>query len=912
VRVVTEISHTRHSLAEWARFIRSQVHILILDPQLILQQALNLPDEHPVGSAAGAHFRNQGATRSVIQWLNKPQASDPVLLTLNTESGRHCRFSPTDSRLLTWAGGSDPCVILWDVDNGRQIARWPETRVGEPPFVLLEQGSYGVSLWSEGMLRLYDAESGAELRPLAKAPDEVRSFSVAPGGRRVAIGYDDGSVRLVDATSGAGPFALPSHEDSVKACLFLLEGRRLITMDKSRLRLFDVESSRMLLEEPDRDGWTFDSFYVSANEHWLALEEKNEEEGWTTLWETETGHGGLPVTGSGHPIYTKGLSPEGDRVLAIDFPRGEVTRAVLELWSVATNTKELTLHLGWLSPYPPVRFSADGRWLAAGRTLPLEPGDIEVWDIQSRSEERVAHFQGHSLWVTDLAFSFDGRTLASIDGSGVLRLWALPVDGKSTKADEQPRHPSEVEACAFVPHGRVLMSSCSEVQEVQHGQDGGSASKRVTVNAAEIRLWDAETGAPIQRIEAGQRQPNCFAFSPDTRHLAVSSSGWDEAIRIWDRSRMVAEADLAGQTSPVNGCRYTRDGRRIVSMCFSSARTRPEDNALKIWDPKAAVAVDTLIGHAGEIPDFHISANGRFAVASSLLEEGDFVGAGSRRLVPADLFVWDLEKRAKCASLEGCFRPAFSPDGQVVVAISEGDEWAVLWQFASSASPATRAVRSGVSGACFTPDGRELALALNDGTVALLDPASGRERLRLRRAGEEVSLGPFSSDGRYMVEKIPTMVRVWNLLSGEQVAAFPAPASLTRIAINLDITKLAIGDKLGGVSLLRVSGTQPGPAIVTAVRVWRFGPHASWRARFGFFSRGRKDTQPTAICPLCEAAFVPASDVLDAVASIAREAGLADDVAPSAALPRDAWDERRLLSSCQQCGAPLRFSPFIA
>ncbi|HXU09084.1 MAG TPA: WD40 repeat domain-containing protein, partial [Blastocatellia bacterium] len=610
--------------------------------------------------------------------------------------------------------------------------------MGEPPFLLLEEGRYGLSLWSEGMLRLFDAESGAELRPLAKAPDEVRSFSVAPGGRRIASGYDDGSMRLVDAGSGAEPFALPSHEDSVKSCLFLLEGRRLITMDKSRLRLFDVESGRMLLEEPDRDGWTFDSFYISANEHWLALEEKNEDEGkgWTTLWETETGHGGLPVTGSGHAINTKGLSPEGDRVLAIDFERSEVTRAVLELWSVATNTKELTLHLGWLSPYPPVRFSADGRWLAAGRLLPFEPGDIEVWDIQSRSEERVAHFQGHSSFVCDLAFSLNGRTLASIDNDGVLRLWALPVDANSTQADEQPHHPNEVAACAFTPDGRVLMSSCSEVQDFQHGQDSGGASKRVTVKAAEIRLWDAETGAPIQRIEAGQRQPSCFAFSPGTRHLAVSSSGFGgEAIRIWDRSRMVAEADLAGHRSSVGGCRYTRDGSRIVSMCFSTFRSEPEDNALKIWDPIAAVAVDTLIGHAGEIPDFHISANGRFAVASSLLEEGDFAGAGSRRLVPADLFVWDLEKRAKCASLEGCFRPSFSPDGQVVVAISGGDEWAVLWQFASSASPSTKAVRSGVSGACFTPDGRELALALSDGTVALVDPTSGSERLRLRRVG---------------------------------------------------------------------------------------------------------------------------------------------------------------------------------
>ena len=931
MRVVTEISHTRHSLVEWARFIRSEVHILCLEPQLLLQQALNLPDGHPVSAAANKRFHDHGSTRPVVRWINKPQASDPVLLTLNTGTGRYCRFSPSGSRLLTWAGhpNSEPGdAALWDVDNGRLLGSWSASRVGEPRFASLSDAKHGFALLAEGTLRLYDADSGADLQTLAKAPDGARTFSVASGAHRVAFGCEDGSVKVIDVASGSEPFTLPAHEGPIECCMFVLEGRRLITRDKLRVRLFDAESGSVLLDLPDRDGYTVDHFEVSADERWMALEEKNKSEGkgWTTLWETETGRRGLPVTGSRQAIRTWGLSPDGRHVLAIDFERGEVTRALLELWGVYSNSKELTLYLGWLSPYPPVRFSADGRWLAAGRSQPTEPGDIELWELQSKSEKRAAHFQGHSTFVEDLAFSMDGRTLASIDSNGVVRVWSLPVNGESTQATEQARHPTEVEACGFTPDGRTLISICSEVQGFQHGENFSGAARLVTINAAEIRLWDAETGAPMRRLEAGQQQPSCFAFSSDSQHLAISSRRFGgDPIRIWNRNGMIPETELRGHRSSVGMCNYTRDGRRIVSMGFSTFRSRPEHNALRIWDPKTAIEVATLIGHAGELAGFEISPNGRFAVASSDVvasavktpgiiadTKGDFFDALSGPLTPVDLFLWDLEKRAKCASLEGCFRPSFSPDGKAVIAISGGDEWAVLWRFVSAdAATSTTPVRSGVSVACFTPDGRELALGLRDGTVSFVD-TTGHERLRLRRAGEKVGLALFSPDGRFMVDRTPSTVRIWNVASGEQVAVFPAPADLKCVAIGPDITKLAVGDKLGGVSLLGVSDIPPGPSIVTATRTWRFGSHGSWRRRFGFFSTGKMDSRPTVLCPLCEAAFEPDSGILDTIECIAREADLAADAAPTIALPREAWDEPGLLSSCERCGAALKFNPFIA
>jgi WD40 repeat protein len=928
---VSEISITRRDLASWSRFIRSQAHVLSREPQLLLQQALNRPDKDTVGAAAQRWFQERGSPSPIVRWINKPQATDAVLLTLNTEKGRRCRFSPNDFQLLTWAGGptSDPNeVSLWDAESGRLIGRWTNARVADQPFAIVDADKYGFGLLREGTVCLYECESGAELRTLTKSASDARIFSVSDGGDKLALGYEDGRLRMIDTATGTESVELPAHTSPIRTCAFLLGGRRLITGDESAVRLFDVESGTMLVELPDRDGWTYEHFEVSSNERWLVLEEKNvaEGRGWTTLWETETGRPGLQVTGAGHAIRTWGISPEGDRVLAIDFERGEVTRAILELWGVASNIIEFRFPLGWLSPYPPARFSPDGRWLAAGRAQPLEPGDLEIWDLHSRSEERAAHFKGHSAFVCDLAFSADGRALASIDANGELRLWALPLEFEKIQIRESYRHPNEVEACVFTPDGRTILTSCSEVHGSHHEDENASVTKYVTINPGEICLWDAESGVLLQKVEAGQQQPSHISFSPDAKHIAVSSRRFGgEAIKIWDRERMVPEIELGGHRSSVESCAYTTDGRRLVSLGFSLFRSKPEDNALKLWDPITGLEIATLVGHAGELTTFQLSPCGRYAVASSELIEsvadapgviadkkGDLLDALSGPQIPTDLFLWDLEERAKCASLDGCFRPAFSPDGRVVLALSGKGGWLVLWQFASCTTPTTKAFRNGVLGASFTPDGRELALALTNGTLAMVDPATGDERLRLRLSGDKVRSGGFSPDGRHMIDGGASMIRIWDVASGEQVAAFPTQAELKRLRVGPDATRLAMGDKLGGVRLLRVSGIEPGPAIVTAVRIWRFGPHAKWRGRFGFFSRGHKDTEPTAFCRMCESSFVPASTVLDAIEGITRESGLAEGLAPSIALPREAWDEKRLLSSCPNCAASLRFTPFIA
>ncbi|MGI9099945.1 MAG: WD40 repeat domain-containing protein [Solirubrobacteraceae bacterium] len=119
--------------------------------------------------------------------------------------------------------------------------------------------------------------------------------------------------------------------------------------------------------------------------------------------------------------------------------------------------------------------------------------------------------KGHTDAVSSVAFSPDGRTLASASWDETLRLWDLRTHKQLGKP--LTGHANRVESVAFSPDGRTLASASTD---------------------RTVRLWDVRTHKLLDK-PLTDRRSSAFsvAFSPDGRTLASAST--DKTVRIWKR-----------------------------------------------------------------------------------------------------------------------------------------------------------------------------------------------------------------------------------------------------------------------------------------------------------------------------------------------------------------------------------------
>ncbi|RYO27977.1 Vegetative incompatibility protein [Alternaria arborescens] len=268
-------------------------------------------------------------------------------------------------------------------------------------------------------------------------------------------------------------------------------------------------------------------------------------------------------------------------------------------------------------------FSPDGKEIASASIGPV----IRVWDVKSKTALFVYHGQKDKTGT--VAISPDGKMVASGSDDASVMVW-----NRETRAVmfNLEGHTRWVNTVVYSPDGRILAS--------------GSMDET-------IRLWDATNGEECKRWEGDLSCINSIAFSPDGKYLASATSDW--LVRIWDVSKNIVHLVLDGHSGPVNTVQFSPDGTQLVSGS--------DDMTIKVWDTISGVELFTLKGHVKKVSAVTFSPDARLIVSGS---------------EDKTMRLWDVSNRSLSNTLEGHVSGinavCYSKDGQILAAGAYNDE----------------------------------------------------------------------------------------------------------------------------------------------------------------------------------------------------------------------------------------------
>jgi len=657
----------------------------------------------------------------VLGFVGLAYGEDFELFVQLGHSGRinSVNFSPDGNFVLS--GSTDNTLKLWNVNTGREIRTFRGHSGSVNSVSFSPDGNFVLSGSTDKTLKLWNVNTGREIRTFRGHSGSVNSVSFSPDGEYAVSGSNDKSLILWDIDKGERIKVFCGHNAAILSVAFSFDGRYVVSgsgesgyhYPKGRgnakfqtkdttIRLWEVSSSKQLKAFEGHSREVISVAFSQDGKHILS----SGLDSTVRFWDVE----------SGNQIWSYDPDEYGNRLYCAISPGGRyalvgVTDAYKH-FNGQGHTRLLELSTGKIirefqeDHAETLCFSPNGdHFLSANYTNALH-----LWDVLTAKKPKTfgdyLNQPVYSALVTP-----DNRKILSAYEDGVLILWDLMTGELVQKF--------KGESCAYglaiSPDGEYAFSAHGDLQ----GRWGT------------VCLWGIASGKLIWAYERDDvlsgSQP---LFSPDGRYVITYSC--DNELRLWDLQQRKQLDFFPENTWSGN---FTLDGKYIVVTTEDhdvdwhtpgSGTVTAVRRGVEFLDASTGSREKRFKGDYGSTYPIDLSSDGKYGLSiAGGFKEDEY------------LKIWKLSSgneitRIK-AHLGKIYSAKFSPSGNMIASVGV-DNKIILWKALSGKRLKTLYGHCGnINSIAFSPNGKNLVSAGSDGTVRIWDISSGKEGVNLIR-----------------------------------------------------------------------------------------------------------------------------------------------------------------------------------